>query len=354
MIAWAWKQYLATQDYEWLPRLPMTKAVMRAMNATQDFVRPLGFDINGWTVAGASKRGWTTWTVGSVKCDNCPKVDAIAPLVPIVPDIVKEMHHQYRAYGGWTFAFTDYYDVNLTAHVDDPIFAAGMKVVDPAFYGDRLKNIPKSVVLSSNDEFMMMEWSNIWWNALPGETHLTIANNAEHSLVTGLPEVIETLSNFVHSVMLGGSRPKWDFTVNTTSGIIEVRIPDSQPHGKVVLRHAKTISTIRRDFRWVRKATEETGNCTFPEIPLKKPVFGGNCMQPIIWEGETLHPVSPGVYRASVPLPEKGWTGMYVEVYFPSDTGYHSEYQYTTPGMVWPSTFPFPDCSGAACRGSLV
>jgi PhoPQ-activated pathogenicity-related protein len=30
------------------------------------------------------------------------------------------------------------------------------------YYGERLARIPKAVVLSSDDEFMMMDWSNLW------------------------------------------------------------------------------------------------------------------------------------------------------------------------------------------------
>ena len=42
--------------------------------------------------------------------------------------------------------------------------AQAMKVIDPINYMDRLDKIPKVVVLSSDDEFMMMDWTNIYWN----------------------------------------------------------------------------------------------------------------------------------------------------------------------------------------------
>merc|ERR1719506_3620235 len=103
----------------------------------------------------------------------------------------------------------------------------------------------------------------------------------------------------------------------------------------------------RRDFRWVRKADNETEPCTFPQHQLEKPVFGGgNCLVPIIWLGRTLHGEG-GVYTALPPEPKKGhWTGYYVEVYFPSDTGYITKpFQFTTPGYAWPNTLPFQPCS---------
>eukprot|EP01065_Artemidia_motanka_P051275 TRINITY_DN89_c0_g3_i2.p1 TRINITY_DN89_c0_g3~~TRINITY_DN89_c0_g3_i2.p1 ORF type:complete len:510 (+),score=210.59 TRINITY_DN89_c0_g3_i2:70-1599(+) len=358
MIAWAWYQFLQDGDPEWLPRLPMVKGAMKAMQAVQEWAKQEQIaEIDGWVASGASKRGWTTWMVGAVECPTCPKIVGIAPVVPIVPALSLDMHHMFKSYGGWTFAFNDYMDVNLTEWVDTPQFDAMMAVVDPINqpYLDRLAKIPKHVVVSSDDEFMMMEWTNLWWDKMGGEKHLTIANNAEHSMATGVVEMLETLVNTISSIYHGGQRPTWDFTADQESGLITVKIPSTQAHGKVVLRHAHTISKERRDFRWARLANAENGNCTLPEIHLKKPVlFGANCLVPIVWTGTTLKETSPGVFQGSVPVPEHGWTGYYIEAYFPSDQGLRTEYQLTTPGMVWPNTYPFADCTKKACHGRLV
>ena len=37
----------------------------------------------------------------------------------------------YRAYGGWTFAFDDYYDLNITGRLDDPNMPKMAAIVDP-------------------------------------------------------------------------------------------------------------------------------------------------------------------------------------------------------------------------------
>ena len=41
------------------------------------------------------------------------------------------MHHHFRSLGGWTFAFKDYTDLNITAYVDDPRMQNLGKIVDP-------------------------------------------------------------------------------------------------------------------------------------------------------------------------------------------------------------------------------
>ena len=84
--------------------------------------------IDTWLVAGASKRGWTTWTTAAVAPD---RVAFAVPVVLDVNNLVANMHHQWRAFGGWTFAFEDYYALNFTANLDDPNTQAMMDIVDP-------------------------------------------------------------------------------------------------------------------------------------------------------------------------------------------------------------------------------
>jgi PhoPQ-activated pathogenicity-related protein len=74
----------------------MAKAAFQTMRAAQEFLKEQNIaEVEGWVVAGASKRGWTTWLVGATKCESCVKILAINPLVPIVPDLIKEVHRQW-------------------------------------------------------------------------------------------------------------------------------------------------------------------------------------------------------------------------------------------------------------------
>lgn len=119
---------------------------------------------------------------------------------------------------------------------------------------DRLEEIPKLVVVSSDDEFMMFDWTNIYYDKLGGEKHLLITPNAEHSMATNIPDVITSVTAFMKSIAQGiVSRPSFDYTYNETNGEISVQMLDSNmvKPKKVSLRYAQTLSTKRRDFRWI-------------------------------------------------------------------------------------------------------
>lgn len=60
-----------------------------------------------------------------------------------------------------------------------------------------------SLQVSSDDEFMSMDWTNLWYDSFQksfGETHLLIVQDSEHSLATGIPEVVESLSAAMESI----------------------------------------------------------------------------------------------------------------------------------------------------------
>lgn len=123
----------------------------------------------------------------------------------------------------------------------------------------------------------------------------------------------------------------------------------------MTLKHAETMQQTRRDFRWVRLASPSTEECKFPEIKPPKPIFGGNCLVPIVWDSEILTS-SNGVYVGTPPEPKHkgGWVGYYIEIQFESDADAKTHYHFTTPGFTWPDTLPFADCTGEACTGTLL
>ncbi|MCA9426535.1 MAG: PhoPQ-activated pathogenicity-like protein PqaA type, partial [Candidatus Omnitrophica bacterium] len=96
LISFTWDKYLKTGDPTWPARLPMTKAVVRAMDTVTLFLESEqggGVTVDKFTIAGGSKRGWTTWTTGAVD----PRVVAIAPIVIDMLNVVPSFEHHWRA-----------------------------------------------------------------------------------------------------------------------------------------------------------------------------------------------------------------------------------------------------------------
>ena len=100
----------------------------------------------------------------------------------------------YRAYGGWTFAFDDYYDLNITARLDDPNMPKMMAIVDPycmfqVFFIPHKKQfyfhficlayiermtMPKLVIDAGGDEFFLPDDNYYFWNDMPGPKYLRL------------------------------------------------------------------------------------------------------------------------------------------------------------------------------------
>ena len=107
IIAYSWDKYLRTGDETWPLRLPMTKSVVRAMDAITGFCRSRaggGVEIARFVLAGASKRGWTAWTAAAVD----RRVAAVVPVVVDLLNIEASFEHHYRAYGFWAPAIAAY------------------------------------------------------------------------------------------------------------------------------------------------------------------------------------------------------------------------------------------------------
>jgi len=109
----------------------------------------------------------------------------------------------WRAYGGFSFEFNDYKNTKFMEHVDDPKAIEMFKIIDPDQYWDRLAQIPKYIVVSSDDEFMMMDWTELYWHQLPGEKHILILTDDNHGMRNNYQELLSVMSTFLRSIASG-------------------------------------------------------------------------------------------------------------------------------------------------------
>lgn len=123
--------------------------------------------------------------------------------------------------------------------IDRPDMVEAFILTDPINYLDRLNKIPKYFLVSSDDEFMSMDWTNIYWNKFGGEKHLSIMPNTEHSMATGMYEAVSLISTYLRSVAAGKTdRPRFDYTYDNVTGEITVTVPKDQVQPTTIeLRH---------------------------------------------------------------------------------------------------------------------
>ena len=201
LIAYTWDKFLRTGDPKWPARLPMTKAAVRAMDTVTAFcASPEGgqVKVDGFVVAGGSKRGWTTWTTAAVD----KRVVAIIPIVIDVLNIEPSMLHHYAAYGFWAPAIDNYTAFSIMDWNGTPEYRALMKIEEPYQYRQRF-TMPKFIMNASGDQFFLPDSSQFYFNDLPGVKYLRYVPNADHSLKGS--DAYETLQACYNAVLIQSS-----------------------------------------------------------------------------------------------------------------------------------------------------
>lgn len=305
LIAYTWDKYLRTGDAKWPARLPMTKAVVRAMDTVTAFCgSPEGgaIKVEHFVVTGASKRGWTTWTTAVTD----RRVVAIAPLVIDMLNIVPSFEHHYRAYGFWAPAVHDYVVDHIMERSGTREYKALMKIVEPYEYRDRL-TMPKYIINASGDQFFLPDSSQFYFDKLKGEKHLRYVPNADHSLRGS--DAVQTLQSFYGMVISGKERPKYSWKFEKDGSI---RVKTAARPTEVKLWQAT--NPAGRDFR-----LEKIGKA---------------------WSSKTLEDQGGGTFVGRVEKPAAGFTAYFVEMTFDSGTKY--PVKFTSGIRVSPDVLPFP------------
>jgi PhoPQ-activated pathogenicity-related protein len=300
LIGYAWDQFLETGDATWLPRLPMVKSVVRAMDCLQEWSERDGNKIAHFVVAGASKRGWTTWMTGAVD----RRVKAIIPIVIDVVNVEPSIRHHAEAYGFWAEAIGNYYQHRILQRHDHPRLKEIYRVVDPYYYRDRLV-MPKYVVNAAGDQFFCPDSSQFYFDELPGEKLLRYVPNADHGLKT--LDAVTSLIAYYQMIIGGRARPNPTWTFEQDGSI---RVRSNSAPKQVLLWQATNPKA--RDFRL------KTIGKAFTSSPLA--------------------PASDGSWVATIKAPAEGWTAAFVELVY--DSGGLFPLQVTTAVRVLPDTLP--------------
>ncbi len=307
MIAYTWNKYLRTGDETWPARLPMTKASVRAMDTVIDFMKSDAggkVNIDGFVVAGGSKRGWTTWTTAAVD----KRVVGIVPLVIDLLNIVPSFKHHYAAYGYFAPAVGDYETEGVMNWTGTPQYKALMKIVEPYEYRHRF-TMPKFIINATGDQFFLPDSWQFYYHDLSGVKYLRYVPNAEHSLRGS--DAWLTLLSCYNAVITNAALPQFDWKIEK-DGSTTVQVKDKPTSVKLW----QATNPGARDFR-------------VTTIGLK-------------WKSSELSEQGGGKYVAKIALPKHGWTAYMVELTYPSSIA-AAPFKFTTGVKVLPDVLPFKD-----------
>ena len=315
--------------------------------------------------------GWTSWCVAAV--DQTGRVAAIVPIVLDAINFVTVEHHQWRSYGGWTYFLGDYYDMNITARFDDPNMVKLQEIEDPYFYRERL-TMPKFVVNAGQDEFQQPDDTHYWWSEMPGPKHFLLMPNTEHMCVLGIAQAIPAIGTWIAHLVKEIDVPQISWTISKANGDIIGSVSGTSKVPNVTMWYAKTCSKeipARRDFRLLN--LDDPCTCGV--------AFDGQCINQEAgrWYPKILFPEADGTYVAHVDAVEEGrWTAFFIDFTFPVDNAHlytvpmdysiptepdqvgtwpydlPGQLDFTTEVSIWPDVFPFEDCFGTECYGTLL
>lgn len=287
LIAYTWLKFYQTGDEEWPLRLPMTKAVVRAMDAVQAFAASDaggGNQVKDFIVAGGSKRGWTTWTTAIVDA----RVRGLVPFSIDLLNVPASFRHHFEALGRWSVAVGDYLALDILKWLETPENKALMAIIDPYSYVDRL-NIPKLVVNAGNDQFFLPDSSQFYWNDLQAPKWLRYMPNVGHGL--NRTEAYNSLASFFIANARELPIPNYSFSFEGDNRLKAQLLPAS--NGDIVQPSRVTLWEA-----WNPKARDFRGN-TCPYVPRE------------------IEATADGIYEVAIDVPAKGYKACFLELTFP-------------------------------------
>jgi PhoPQ-activated pathogenicity-related protein len=275
LIAYTFQKYLDTGDKTWPLLLPMTKSVIAAMDAVQEYsAKSLEKPFEKFVVCGASKRGWTSWLVAAADSKLHPKrVIGIVPLVYNNLNIPMQLPHQLESWGEYSAMIGAYKMLDLKTLPDSRLGKELLAIVDPFSYRERFV-MPMLLINGTNDPYWTPDATQFYLSRLPRRifTPLYWAPNSGHDLANDFPDVMSTAAAFFRLVAAQQQIPfMMIYSTGTPQGdlkIFTVRFAPAEQRKKE-LRFWTAVSPTR-DFR----------NAKWETIPAKSNAIEYFCALP--------------------------------------------------------------------------
>jgi PhoPQ-activated pathogenicity-related protein len=258
---------MATGDMTWALLLPMTKSVIRAMDASQEFLKQeFKLDAKKFIVGGASKRGWTTWLTGA---SQDSRVVGLVPIVYNNLNLLKQLEGHVETWGKFSPRIHDYTDRGLFKinEIPPPQKLNLIKLIDPYTYISQI-NVPKLLIHGSNDPYWPTDATKFYWDDIKGQKCMLTLPNAGHNVDVGLNvfKLLDTAAAFSRQVASGKKLPKFEWNLTEKDSKFHLSITTEINNPKLKLWKATSDSKSFQNSKW--DATPFQNNVTIIERPV--------------------------------------------------------------------------------------
>ena len=286
LIAYTFDQYLESGEADWPLLLPMVKSAVRAMDAVQAFASERwNMSVSSFTVAGASKRGWTSWLTAAVD----PRVSSIAPIVIDMLNVPAQIELQRATFGGLSDQVQDYVSIDLPARIATERGQALMAMVDPYQYRAELTP-SKLIMLGTNDRYWPLDALKLYWDGLPEPKRVLYVPNQGHG-VGDLERLVAGLSALHRYSARGEQLPTVTWTYAMPADQLDVDVQSDRMPRQVF---AWTATSPTRDFReahWTSHRCKRRGERFACSV--ERPSTGFVAMYAELWFQDRGYPKFP-------------------------------------------------------------
>jgi PhoPQ-activated pathogenicity-related protein len=254
LIAYTFDRYLDNGDEDWPLLLPMVKSVARGMDAITAVAREKWqLDITSFTVAGASKRGWTSWLAAATD----PRVTSVAPMVIDMLNLPAQIALQRETFGELSEEVQDYANIDLPSRLDTERGRKLLELVDPYSYRHSL-TLPKLIVLGTNDRYWPLDALKLYWPDLPDPKRVLYVPNQDHG-VADYRRLIGSLGALHRYSSRGETLPEISWTFSPAGLTVETQ----RAPRRVLAWSAGSATRDFRDARWSSRACRRTASTKF-------------------------------------------------------------------------------------------
>ena len=169
LVSFTFHNFQNDKDQTWPLLFPMTKSVIRAMDAIEEFSasKNLAVTPNRFVTNGISKRGWTTWLTAA---SGDERIVAIAPMVIDILNMPISVPYQRHMFGSYSVQIQDYVKLGLTEEVVTPTGKELVAMIDPYSYREKY-TMPKMVFFGTNDEYWTVDAVKNYIDGIPSRLH---------------------------------------------------------------------------------------------------------------------------------------------------------------------------------------